>query len=165
MLENFDQLVRDHLTSVTGFCFRILRSWSDSEDAASETMLCVYRKAATYTDRNIEGLLYTVARRKCLDVIRRRRCDALSQRVTSEDFDALDACYDDESSPLDRMIRDEDAALISQAVETLPDDQQATLLLSTEYSLPQIADASGCPLGTVKGRMRLAREKLAGVLA
>ncbi len=51
---------------------------------------------------------------------------------------------------------------IARAVGRLPADQREVFILKTyeELTYPQIADALGRPLGTVKSQMRLALSKL-----
>jgi RNA polymerase sigma-70 factor, ECF subfamily len=54
-----------------------------------------------------------------------------------------------------------------RAVETLPEEQKEAVMLAYfgGFTHPEIAERTGVPLGTVKGRLRLAMQKLRGLLA
>jgi RNA polymerase sigma-70 factor (ECF subfamily) len=63
------------------------------------------------------------------------------------------------------MILDKER--IKEAVETLPPEQREAVMLAYFGGLthPEIAERTGVPLGTVKGRLRLAMQKLRNLLA
>ena len=66
-----------------------------------------------------------------------------------------------------RGVRHEAASEVRGALATLPDDQLKVIELAYFGGLThsEIAEALGMPLGTVKGRMRLAMEKMRAKLA
>jgi RNA polymerase sigma-70 factor (ECF subfamily) len=68
---------------------------------------------------------------------------------------ASDGTSDD--SAADRVIRTETARAVRQAVDALPRTQREAILLAygTGLSVPEVATATGAPLGTAKSRVRL----------
>jgi RNA polymerase sigma factor (sigma-70 family) len=74
-VQPFDEIVRDHGSLVLRVC-RALLDPVDAEDAWSETFLAALRASATLpTGDALEPWLVTVARRKAVDVLRRRARD------------------------------------------------------------------------------------------
>ena len=71
-----------------------------------------------------------------------------------------------ESGPDEQAVGSLERATIRAAVDELPDEQRQTVLLAYfgGFSQPEIADLTSVPLSTVKGRMRLAMDKLATYL-
>lgn len=69
----FDQAVREHGRTVLRVCRSVLPA-ADADDAWSETFLSALRGWPDLDeDTNVEAWLVTIARRRCLDVIRKRR--------------------------------------------------------------------------------------------
>lgn len=69
----FDQAVRDHGRTVLRVCRAVLPA-ADADDAWSETFLSALRGWPELDESaNVEAWLVTIARRRCLDLIRRRR--------------------------------------------------------------------------------------------
>jgi RNA polymerase sigma-70 factor (ECF subfamily) len=62
-----------------------------------------------------------------------------------------------EDSAADRVIRTETARAVRQAVDALPPSQREAILLAygSGLSVPEVATATGAPLGTAKSRVRL----------
>lgn len=111
-----------------------------------------------------QGWIYSICHRRAIDVIRKRRNDALSQRVSpTDDFDPLSAIPGGLRSPIDALVEREELDEIAVAMDTIPDDQRAVLELFNEgFSFGEIADASGANPHTTKRRAQLARQKTLG---
>ena len=125
-------------------------------------MLTVWRRAGQF-DRTRAALstwVYTIARNKRIDALRRER---------RPEYDLDDpALVDDEAAPRgDRLAETGQARrAVMQAVAKLPPEQEQLLRIFffEEKSHSLIADELGLPLGTVKSRLRLALVKLRHML-
>jgi RNA polymerase sigma-70 factor (ECF subfamily) len=71
------------------------------------------------------------------------------------------------SNQLESMITSEQAAIVKQALETIPPDQKAVFILKTYENMTyeQMANVLNCSIGTVMSRLFRARHKLRGLLA
>lgn len=128
-----------------------------AEELVQETMLAVWRKAATF-DRNLATpttWIFTIVRNKRIDMFRREN------RVEVAADEDLDAPSDE--TPADElygMARSGEA--LRQALRMLPEDQLAVLKKAffEDKSHSVIAAEMQLPLGTVKSRIRLALARL-----
>ena len=156
----FATLYDRHAPAVFGVAYRMLRDRSAAEDAAQDTFLAVWRRRDRFSaDRGVpRAWMLTIARNCAIDVIRRRRTH-LDEPLgdTAELLPAPDRTDDE-------VMRRADVAMIDGALDTLPDTQRQILDLAyfAGLSHTEIATQLKLPLGTVKGRMRLGLNKLAG---
>ena len=179
----FSALVETWQGPLTGYAYRLLRSWDDAEDIFQSVMLTVFQHSGNFreirtTKQGVSGEMYkilcaessfaswvfSITHRRCLDAIRKRKHDALSLRVSpTSDFDPLSVVAGASRLPLDAIVEREEIAEFTAELDKIPDDQRAVLELFNEgFSFVEIAEASGQKLPTVKSKARLAREKLAG---
>ena len=161
----FEVLYDRHAGAVYGLCHRIVRSAALADDVYQEVFLSVWRSGGRY-DRSLGSVrswILSITHNRAIDQLRRSRRhddrqvqdDALAERMPGRDSTDAQAL---------RRIEADDAG---RALGCLPDEQRAVIELSfySGYSHTEIADKLHVPLGTVKGRMRLALEKLQGELA
>jgi RNA polymerase sigma-70 factor (ECF subfamily) len=178
----FARLVDDWQGQLTGYAYRLLRSWDDAEDIFQSVMLTVFQHSGNFREictekqgvsgktstivevleSSFPGWIYAICHRRCLDAIRKRKHDALSLRVSpTADFDPLSVVAGVSRLPLDAIVEREELDEITVAMGAIPDAQRAVLELACEgYSFHEIADASGRNVKTVTSQARLAREKL-----
>jgi RNA polymerase sigma-70 factor (ECF subfamily) len=129
-----------------------------ADDLSQEVMLSVWRRAEQY-DRRLAApstWIYTIARNKRIDALRRDRGSETTLDDTIED-EPDDAPLGDEVV-IARQMREK----VLAAVNALPPDQAKLLRIFyfEEKSHSVIADEMELPLGTVKSRLRLALQKM-----
>jgi RNA polymerase sigma-70 factor (ECF subfamily) len=162
----FPILVERYQQALVGFFFRNTRDIQLAEDLAQETLLKVYNQSWDYLPLGrFRAWMYRIARNLLIDDVRRRSNDALVRAVKGrpeEEEDVLAGIAGSFISPIDVAQHRELAALVSDFLAEVPEDQRNTFLLyhAEEMSLPEVAVSMGVPLATCKSRLRLAREKL-----
>jgi RNA polymerase sigma-70 factor (ECF subfamily) len=144
--------------------YRILGSPETAEDVVQEAFLAVWRGAASYerTRGHPRGWLLSVVRNRAIDALRAREVRP-KVGATLTDVASIPA---GDGDPADDALRRIDAAAIRDALTSLPPEQRETVELAffSGFSYPEVAARMGAPLGTVKSRMRLALERLRGLL-
>ena len=162
-LAALEALYDRHHRLVLALAFRVLADRETAEDIVQETFLTAWRQAAVYSQERgrVRGWLLSIARNRAIDRLRRTR----NVRQIDEVSDSL---VDQRSANLEEAI-DEKARRerLRQALAVLSADQREAVELAYYGGLThqEISQRTGAPLGTVKGRMRLAMEKLRLALA
>ncbi|MGH2586016.1 MAG: RNA polymerase sigma factor [Dehalococcoidia bacterium] len=144
--------------------YRVLGSPEAAEDVVQEAFLSIWRHAESYQQArgHARGWLLTVVRNRAIDALRAREARP-KVGATLDDIQSLPA---DSGDPADEALRLADAATVRTALASLPPEQRETVELAffSGLSYPEVAERTSTPLGTVKSRMRLALERLRGLL-
>jgi RNA polymerase sigma factor (sigma-70 family) len=139
-----------HGAAVLYLAQRLLGDRADAEDVTQVTFVAAWAGRDGFDPRRgtMLGWLLGIARRKAVD---RVRSSAREQRA-AEAVQARQPAPPVEESPehiVDRLV-------VADELGLLPDEQRRTLELAffDDLTHPQIAAATGLPLGTVKSHIR-----------
>jgi RNA polymerase sigma-70 factor, ECF subfamily len=140
-----------------GFALRIVRDHGLAEECVQDAFVALWRNAGRFDpDRaKLTTWLLTVVRNRAVELHRRR---AARPADLHADVDAGTA----EAGAEDAAAEAERAQLVAEALASLPEPQLTVVRLSYFDGLShgEIATRLGLPLGTVKGRLRLALDRL-----
>ncbi len=157
---------RDRLWAVA------LRTCSDPETAADglqEGLIAAFRRAGSYRgEAAVTTWLHRIVVNACLDRLRAakvRRAEPLPEDV--DDLRPIRQIAGDAVDPADQSVASEQRALVRAALDRLPEEQRAAVVLvdMEGYSVAETALILDCAEGTVKSRCSRARAKLAVLLA
>ena len=156
----FEALYRNYYPRLWRFLERVTGRPQLIEEIVNDTMLVVWRKAATYNLRSqVSTWIFGIAWRRALKAMKRA-----DEPVAFEADDQPDEYGEGpEAIAAAREMR----SSIARALRTLTPDHRAVMEL-TYYegrSCAEIAEIMGCPLNTVKTRMFHARRHLRSTLA
>jgi RNA polymerase sigma factor (sigma-70 family) len=150
----FEALYDAYHSRLLAFCQHMLGSREEAEDALQHTFLAAYRAlSAGYEVADLKPWLYTIARNRCLSVMRTRRDEVeLDDAVPATEGLATEV---DRRADLRILVRD---------VQRLPPDQRAALVLFEvgDHSHKEIAAVLGVRREKVKALVFQAREALMG---
>ena len=144
--------------------FRVLNDAGAAEDVVQEAFLSVWRRASTYrSDRgSLRTWVCSIVHHRALDRLRgragRARYDVALEHAPVEVTSVSDT-WDQVAEALEREQ-------VHRALNELSVEQRETIELAYfgGYSQTEISDLMRVPLGTVKGRTRLALRKLRGLI-
>jgi RNA polymerase sigma-70 factor (ECF subfamily) len=167
----FAALVRRHQTALFNFALRHVGAQAVAEEIVQDAFVRVVQNASDFKhEARFTTWVYTILRNLCIDQLRRRalrRHPSLDERRATGDGSEegptlLEQTADPRSSVEREATGTELQERITQAVETLPDEQREVFLLREVSNLPfkEIAVITGVPENTVKSRMRYALERL-----
>jgi RNA polymerase sigma factor (sigma-70 family) len=158
--ERFDRLIRPHVMIMYQSALRLLGDPHDAEDLVQDVLSKLYRRLSEV--EKVEAL-----RPWLLRVVYNAYVDFLRRQGRSPETVADDVAY--EAAP-ERAEREPDLAYqqaelgaqLANAVAQLPEDQRAIveLHLVQGYTLQELAETLGTPLGTLKARVHRAKNKL-----
>lgn len=164
----FEALVETHYRRIYSLVYRMVRSEQDAADLTQEVFVRAYRALHRLRVDGAQGAwLRRIATNLCLDFLRRRNAaptfSSLDARP-SEDTDVrLSWEVADPRGEPDRLFAsNERLRVLHRAIDTLPDDYRAVIVLHhiEELRVEEIADALGLPPGTIKSRLSRARRAL-----
>jgi RNA polymerase sigma-70 factor (ECF subfamily) len=135
---------------------RLLRGPSDAEDLVHDVCLEVWRQAHTYDPArgSVRSWLMMRLRSRALDRLR----SAGHLRLVARDEEPQEEPAAPEVDPALRS----DCARVVRAMEALPEDQRAVLVLAyfEGLALPEISERLQIPVGTAKSRLSRALGRL-----
>lgn len=163
----FEQLVTPHEQMLWRVCWHYTHHQEDAADCLQETMLKAWRAIKTYRGEcSLSTWLYRIASTVCLDFLRKQKrlpetesADAMAE----EGFTPVD----NSPTPDEAVIKAESTDNIRAAIDALPGDMRAVIILYALQGLgyEEIAAAMQTSVGTVKSRLNRARQKIAKFLA
>lgn len=142
---------------------RLLGDAGAAEDVVQEAFFNIWRQGTSYdtTRGTVRTWLLTVVHHRAIDRIRSARAKSRGDVAidTMLSLQAKEDTWADVAAGLERER-------VQAAVATLPVEQRQVVEMAYFAGLTQaeIAERVGVPLGTVKGRMRLAAAKLRDAL-
>ncbi len=161
---SFEILLRRYRRPLVGYFCRMVRDQGLAEDLAQEVFLRVYKSRERYQpEARFTTWLYRIATNLALNAIRDRR-DEVSD-TTDDDCDsgpALERFVDPEPTVEQQLVQGDRARLIRQAVEELPGNQRAAVILHKyqEVDYRQIARILSVSESAVKSLLFRAYEAL-----
>ena len=155
----FTELVARHGAPIKGFALRMLHSSTQAEEVYVETFLRVARSGGRWEERGtVRAWLYTIARRLCVDVLRRRAVERRAEETVLE----LERQRGTLPSPEAVAQFGEQAERLERAIGRLPEAHREVLLLRSIHGLSaqETAAALGRTTEQVDDQLAYARRRL-----
>jgi RNA polymerase sigma-70 factor (ECF subfamily) len=154
---DFDELVERHSGEIFAYVWRLLREARDAEDCLQETFLRAFRSyGRVRAGTNYRAWLYKIATNTARSHWKRRKRSETHTTELDPDRQA------DEMSVADRVERRALLTAVTRAVEELPEQQRAALILRKyqELSYTEIAAALACTEAAARANVYQAVKKL-----
>ncbi|BBD79943.1 RNA polymerase sigma factor RpoE [Aerosticca soli] len=161
----FDLLVRKYQHKVLGLVARYVRNPSECEDVAQEAFVRAWRALGSFRgDSAFSTWLHTIAVNTAKNYLA-----SAGRRPPAEDIDVDEAAIgahaermQDSATPERELLRQEIERTVFDTVQRLPEELRTAITLREVegMSYEEIAEAMGCPVGTVRSRIFRAREAI-----
>ena len=156
----FAAAYRDHYTLAFSAAHRVLADPAAAEDVVQDVFTTLWRDPRKFDPKrgNLPGYVAMMARTRAVDRVRSRNAgSAAVDRLAVREADR----EENVETPVDAVVRHEDAARVLAAVAELPAAQRDAVLMAygRGLSTAEIAQAAGVPLGTAKSRLRLGLQR------
>ena len=165
---------------LTGYCYRMLGSSFEAEDAVQETMFRAWRNLESFEGRSaLRSWLYRIATNVCIDMLNSRKRRALpmylgpAQEPVESNLHTLPAAEWIQPVPDSLVVPDGDPADVAVARETirlalvaalqhLPPRQRAVLILSEvlRWQASEVAELLDTSVASVNSALQRARSTL-----
>src|SRR5271170_8267325 len=177
--------LEEYRRELTGYCYRMLGSDFEADDAVQETMLRAWKAADGFEGRSsVRSWLYRIATNICLDMLRSRQRRALPMDLgpASPPIEALfgdwrpdeawispiadERVLPEHGDPADIAVaRDTIRLAFVTALQHLPARQRATLILCEVLRMPaaEAATTLGTSVAAVNSALQRARATLAAL--
>jgi RNA polymerase sigma-70 factor (ECF subfamily) len=166
-LKAFEALAEKYKQPIVNMMYRMLRDPDEAEDLAQSVFIRVYQSAKRYeASAKFSTWIFTIARRLCLNEIRRRgrhRSESLDSRPTDREEQAPRQFEDAKTfSPPEAYLHGELAEKIEEAVAQLPEKQRLAMVLcrQEELSYEEMARVLRCSVPATKSLIHRGRETL-----
>lgn len=156
----FDEIYRRHRAAALAVALRMMRQPAAAEDVTQEAFLSLWRGASRYEPArsSLRAWLLLLVHSRGIDAIRRGRSHNTNTNLDDAPPERLHA---PERTDSQAAVREQSRHL-RQLVGAIPLKQRQVVQLAYYRGMTQVEIAADLhlPLGTVKGRLRLAHNRL-----
>lgn len=161
---SFEELLRRYRVPLVNYFRRMVRDGALAEDLAQEVFLRVYKSRLHYRpEARFTTWLFRIATNLALNAIRdRKEMDPPDERKGLEEDAESYPVVDPKPTAEQELIETDRQQLIRQAIEALPENQRAAVILHKyqEVDYRQIARILGVSVSAVKSLLFRAYETL-----
>ena len=162
----FEILVNRHQTSVLNLIYRFIGDRTQAKDLAQEVFIRVWQAAKTYKpEAKFTTWVYRITANLCFNELKSaRRKKWFSFNWSDEDGEHTfeETLSDSAPSAEDLLLEKERSRQISDALQSLPDNQRMALVLKRydDLSYQEIAQIIGCSVSAVESLLVRAKRTL-----
>ena len=162
----FEILVNRHQTSILNLIYRFIGDRTQAKDLAQEVFIRVWQAAKTYKpEAKFTTWLYRITANLCLNELkssRRRKLFQFLQFGEDQENTIEEVLVDASPSPEDLLLSREQSRQISDALQSLPDNQRMAIVLKKydDLSYVEIAQIIGCSVSAVESLLVRAKRTL-----
>src|SRR5512133_4300340 len=180
------EALEQHRRELTGYCYRMLGSAFDADDAVQETMVRAWRGLADFEGRSaLRSWLYRIATNVCLDQLSGRQRRALPMDLSGSPWQPVEhslaqrrpgtawvepvldrQVIADDADPAERAVTKESIRLaFVAALQHLPPRQRVVLVLREvlRWKADEVAELLDSTVASVNSALQRARATLAGL--
>jgi len=162
----FELLVHRHQTSVLNFIYRFIGDRTQAKDLAQEVFLRVWQSAKTYEPKaKFTTWLYQITTNLCFNELkssRRKKWFQFLRFGENQENTIEEILIDPSPSPEELLLSREQSRRITDALQSLPDNQRLALILKRydDLSYQEIAQILGCSVSAVESLLVRAKRNL-----
>jgi RNA polymerase sigma-70 factor (ECF subfamily) len=162
----FEILVERHQTSILNLIYRYTGDRTQAKDLAQEVFIRVWKSAKTYKpEAKFTTWLYRITANLCFNELkasRRKKWFSFNRLDEDGEHTLEETLADSAPSAEDLLLEKERTRQISEALQSLPDNQRMALVLKRydDLSYQEIAQVIGCSVSAVESLLVRAKRNL-----
>ncbi len=159
----YNHQVKEHYKALRGYALKLTQDPEDANDLVQETMLKAFNNKEKFQDgTNLKGWLYTIMKNIFINNYRRMVNGSVVNDDTENQYLLNHSGPSVKNEGDGRLVMTE----VNEALDSLTDSLRTPFMMSYEgYKYEEIAKYLAVPLGTVKIRIHMARQKLKKMLS
>ena len=164
--EAFEILVNRHQTSVLNLIYRFIGDRTQAKDLAQEVFLKVWQSAKSYEPKaKFTTWIYRITANLCFNELKssRRKKWFLFHQPDEHSGNTIEKTLSDSAPSAEDLLLDKERSRqISDALQSLPDNQRMALILRRydDLSYKEIARIIGCSVSAVESLLVRAKRTL-----
>ena len=161
--EAFEALISRYQHSLFRLIYRYVGEYHEAHDVLQQVWLQLYLSLPTlHPNLRVKPWLFTVARNRSVDVLRRKRLLSFSEVETRNEEDEgvfLNTILDTSPTPEELVEQRDLQQAIQRAIQTLPRTYRSVVLLyyKDQMNYAEIGEVLKMPVSTVKARFHRAK--------
>ena len=166
-IQAFKQLFEIYKNSIFNLCFRFASNKEEAEDLCQEVFIKIYKSIKTFKRKSkLSTWIYRITVNLCLNYQRRQKgllWFSLNDSTEEYNKDIVEnLLIPAEDLPDISLEKKERERIIQLAINSLPKNQQAVLILQRyeNMSIKEIAEVMSCTTASVQSRLYRAKENL-----
>ncbi|SHJ88026.1 RNA polymerase sigma factor [Tepidibacter formicigenes] len=165
-IDAFEELIKKHKQKAYNIALGMLKNPEDAMDVSQEAFIKVYKYIKNFNQKSsFSTWLYRIVMNTCLDFIKKNEKNkvySINEAINNREKEIKDD-YNNPEYVLDRKIQSEE---IHKAIEQLSPVLKTAITLRDiqGFSYDEIANITNCSLGTVKSRIKRARDNLKKII-
>lgn len=163
----FEDLARASEAPLYRHVLRIVGGAADAEDVVQDALLSAWRSIGSFEGGSFRAWVFRIATNRAIDLLRarRRRSELPLDPPEGQDVEWAEPS-DQGPEPLELASQSEAMAVVEEALQLLPAEQRAAVLLRDVegFSYEEIARITVTEVGTVKSRIHRGRVAVRNVL-
>lgn len=157
----YSEIINRYKSMVFTIAFKILRNREEAEDVSQESFIKVYENLLHFNfNANLKTWLYRITYNTAISELRKRKPVTISAELEDDNLgnDFLLVV----NSAIEKFARSDREKYLSQAVDTLNEEDQTIIWLyyKDDCNLETIADITGLTKANIKIRLFRARKKI-----
>jgi RNA polymerase sigma-70 factor (ECF subfamily) len=162
----FEILVNRHQTSILNLVYRFIGDRTQAKDLAQEVLIRVWQAAGSYQPKaKFTTWIYRITANLCFNELksaRRRKWFSFNWSDEDGEHTIEETLSDGAPSAEDLLLEKERSRQISNALQSLPENQRMALILKRydDLSYPEIAQIIGCSVSAVESLLVRAKRTL-----
>ena len=163
--DSYKRLMKKYYTPLYNLIYRLVHNKDEVEDLTQEAFVKAFQSLRYFNEEYaFSTWLYKIASNNTIDYIRKKKLETFSidKPIASDESDFKFELPDTTYQPDKVIMTRQRAALLTDAIEMLPEKYKKVILLRhvEEYDYAEIAKMLKLPIGTVKAHIFRARELL-----
>jgi RNA polymerase sigma-70 factor (ECF subfamily) len=173
----FKSLARRYQNRIYNAAFRILGNGAEAEEVVQETYIKVHHNLNKFRRQcSVGAWIFAITHNICMDILRTRQRKSGLKLLSFESQASINVegvmepafpqPADQSPTPPESLDLDEQADMIQQSLDQLPESQRAVVVLHDieGFEYQEIAQIVGTSVGTVRSRLHYGRLRLRQLL-